>query len=448
MKRKFPAVLVASHAFVILLGLWLARLPSPAAVKDAGLPVSNNTSARPSSPASSGSVPHGKSSSSFAPAGQWKGTEYARAWKAVRFAKLSTPDRVRVQRELLGKWAEVDLTAAIEASLGEAWDDNPDGTFGGGNGQFFSVFGDAFAKNPAETWALIKSGQFGVASGVLRGVWLDSAGQRDPAFLAGILGEMSWRDTAVALRACRSGFHGKPKEEQEAIFKVLAAYPDSLVPTSQLLNFTDRDAMVALSADDLNQDIAAGNQRLAQVKAMLLGQQLRNVAPADIAATIQGMPDAIGQEVLWAAFKGKNVPAESLALMDQLVEKNAWAKIQNRETIGRLQSLAHNGQGGAAAVAEWAASMPVRQETTEVFHRAVDTFVRNDTPATRDWIASLPPGVWRDRAYAEFSQQALNSRNDPEASQWALNQIGNPTFKGEATGWRKAWEQRSGWKGN
>ncbi len=447
MKRKFPAVLVASHAVVILLGLWLARLPSPAAAKDADVTGSNNKSAS-SSFSSSGPSSSGKSSS-FAPTGQWKGTEYARAWKAVRTAKLSRPDRVRVQRELLAKWAEVDLTAAIEASLGEAWDDDPNRVFGGGTGQLFDVFGDAFAKNPKDTWELIRSKQFGVASGILRDVWLNTAGRKDPAFLAGIMGEISWRDQSEALQACRMGLAGKTKEERDAVFKRLAAYPESLVPTSELVNFAGFQGDA--SPEALKQEIlqlVGSDERLAKVKGILLGREMNGHPPSEIAAAVQGIPDAVGQEVIWSAFKQRNDPGDGIALMDLLVEKNAWAKIQDRATIQRLQMMARNGEAGAATIAEWAATMPVRPETTEVFHRSVDTFVRNDTPEAREWMASLPPGVWRDRAYAEFSQQSLNGRNDPAASQWALDQIGNPAFKNEATGWRRGWEQRTGWKAN
>ena len=40
----------------------------------------------------------------------------------MRNLKHTTRERVRLQRDLLESWAEVDLAAAIEAALGEAWD--------------------------------------------------------------------------------------------------------------------------------------------------------------------------------------------------------------------------------------------------------------------------------------------------------------------------------------
>ena len=49
-----------------------------------------------------------------------------------------------------------------------------------------------------------------------------------------------------------------------------------------------------------------------------------------------------------------------------------------------------------------------------------------------EWLAKIPPGVWRDRAYAEYSQVALHVYNNSRASRWALDQIADDDFKKEA----------------
>jgi hypothetical protein len=102
--------------------------------------------------------------------------------------------------------------------------------------------------------------------------------------------------------------------------------------------------------------------------------------------------------------------------------------------------------GSAKEVAEWATELPVRKETTELFHRSVDTYLQTNLESAREWLATIPPGEWRDRAYAEYSQQALWSHQNTDASRWALDQIASTTFKREAEGWRSQWEQRTGWK--
>ena len=130
--------------------------------------------------------------------------------------------------------------------------------------------------------------------------------------------------------------------------------------------------------------------------------------------------------------------------MDFLIQEDAWAKVEQQETVQQLQRISRD--GGAATAADWATTLPVRKETTELFHRSVEIYLRENMRASRTWIAGISTPGWRDRAYAEYSQQALNAHKDPAASRWALDQIGDNTFKSEAERWRSNWEKRTGWK--
>ena len=65
----------------------------------------------------------------------------------------------------------------------------------------------------------------------------------------------------------------------------------------------------------------------------------------------------------------------------------------------------------------------------------------------RDWILTIPEGDWRrERALAEYSQNALWAKNDPAGSQWAIDQIKDPRMKGTVINWRKEWTERTGRK--
>jgi hypothetical protein len=94
-------------------------------------------------------------------------------------------------------------------------------------------------------------------------------------------------------------------------------------------------------------------------------------------------------------------------------------------------------------MADWATTLPHRPETTQIFHRGVGAHLRQDMQGAREWIAGIASREWRDRAYAEYSQQALSAKKDPAASRWALDQIQDPAFKATAEGWRRGWEQRN-----
>jgi hypothetical protein len=149
---------------------------------------------------------------------------------------------------------------------------------------------------------------------------------------------------------------------------------------------------------------------------------------------------------VWAAFKDNDKPENTPGLVDLLIEEDAWAKVEQLETVQQLQKFARN--GGARDVAEWASTLPVREETTELFHRSVEPYFSESLEDSRTWLVDIPPGVWRDRALAEFSQVALNVHRNSRASRWALEQIGDDDFKQEAEGWRSQWEKRTGWAGN
>lgn len=444
MNRRAITIIVASHLLVIFAGVMLARQEAGAAARVADSPESKAKAEQSEMAVSTAQ----RSARTYRPSKEWHGSEFARAWKAMPGAKLSTGDRINAQRELLKKWAEVDLTAAIEAALDEAWDSDGGGYYDP-SGPLLDVFSTAFAKNPQEGWDLLVGKQFGVATGMLRNVWIKAVGDKDTQFLAKHIGEISWRDRQLALNVCKNAvsasMHGGLGD---ALFKILARMPEEVVTTDQLVVFaTLPDGRVA-DPDTMKEDILRlGNsdERMAKVKAVVFGQAISIHSPEEIAIEIQGMSKAVAEEVLWAAFKGGTGAESVLGTMNLLIDQGAWAKVEKADTSQLLQILSRN--GNSEVVADWATSMPVRKETTELFHRSVDTYLRDHMDSSREWISGISDKTWRDRAYAEYSQQALNAHNDPAASRWALDQIGDPDFKAEATSWRSKWETRMGWTG-
>lgn len=438
MSTRFKAILVASHLLVVAAGGWLAWQSA----NTGGFFHPRAAASKPGKAApASGRDLHGKA---FFPTREWTGIEYARAWKAVRNGKYTTPERIRLQRDLLKPWAEVNLEAAIEAALGEAWASDGAGA-SDPSGPLLDVFAEALAKNPEEGWDMIRGRQFGVGTGMLRRVWMEAVGAADPLFLAQRLAELSWRDRDRAVEICRAAVQGRPDAAAE-LFKVFAALPAEMVSAQQLMDFTTlQDGPLDLVA--MKQEITrlGGDDRMAKVKAMLLGKALAGNSADAIAGEIADLPDGVREEAVWAAFKDAAKPENVLGLADLLMDEAAWAKLEQRETVRQLQKIARD--GAAREVAEWAISLPVRDETIELFHRSVETYLAENPKAAAAWLDAIPPGVWRDRAYAEYSQAALNIHHHPRASRWALNQIADATFKNEAESWRAQWEKRTGWTG-
>lgn len=432
MSRKSKAILLASHLLLLAAGGWIAWQSATR-----GGFFQQESAAKSGKPGRSQGAAH-------RPAKQWTGSEYARAWKALRGGIYTTKERVRVQRDLLERWAEVDLAAAIEAALGEAWDRDGGAEFDP-CGPLLDVFSEALAKNPQEGWDMIRGRQFGVATGMLRRVWMEAVGMNDPLFLANRVAELSWRDRPVAIEICHSAVQSGAGGVTEAeLFRIFAELPPEMVSAEQLLEFASLPAG-AMDLLAMRQEIVrlGDDGRMAKVQAMLLGQVLGDQPAEVVAGEIDGLPKAVREEVIWAAFKDSDTPESVLGLVDLMVDEEAWVKLAKPETGQQLQKAARS--GAAREVADWAMTLPVRQETLELFQHSVEIFLAENLEISGRWLDELPDSGWRDRAYAEYSQVALSVHHNSRASRWALNRIGDQDFKSEAEDWRSQWEKRTGW---
>lgn len=99
------------------------------------------------------------------------------------------------------------------------------------------------------------------------------------------------------------------------------------------------------------------------------------------------------------------------------------------------------------AISEWGLGLPERPETVDIYRRAITGYINQNPIEARDWIMSMQLGDWRrERALMEYSQNSLWYKNNPDASQWAIDQITDPKVKGTAISWREEWKQRTGRK--
>jgi hypothetical protein len=178
-------------------------------------------------------------------------------------------------------------------------------------------------------------------------------------------------------------------------------------------------------------------------KAVVMGRELGDKTIEEVISAIADLPGTLKKEVLWSNLNSglSRTGAELTGLLDLLVSENSWDKLEKREVADMI--LRSSKEEDARQIADWVTTIPYRKETTQMFHRGVETYLRDNMEASKEWIASIPSTDWRDRAYAEYSQQALNVKKDPAASRWALDHIQDPAFKTEAEGWRKNWEKRT-----
>lgn len=435
MNRKTMA-LSLTHLAALGVGLWFAHQASNHGdVKESQISTTAGTTTRQFSTNAS----RKSESQSLRALGTWRGSEFQRAWNAIRTARLTTRERMEAQTALLRKWAEVDLSAAIEAALEEAWDDDlREGSWS--DPPLLQVFGDIFAADPVSSWDMIHGGRYGIAAAMLRSVWLDHVFNVHPELVAEKIGSLSWRERRSVLPRMT---YALDNEQSKKVIAILSEYSSELVPDEVLSRLlASREGMLFDSVEEL---LAAGaniNPRLKAAQAYHLGAVLQTVSPEQLREQLDQLPDELKASSLSGAMSAVNLSKSEqlIGVLDLMVQEQSWSAMAEYNLPNRLKASAEHGD--AEMIANWVTALPQRKEFNEYIHRGVEKYLRENMEESREWIASIDDPVWRDRAYSEYSQQALHAKNDPEASRWALDQIQDPAFKQEAESWRNSWEKR------
>jgi hypothetical protein len=405
---------------------------------------------------SSGEAPSGKAQAVSRPTGgpgasrprqdvkrALKKEDYQTAWDAVRTRGLKRLDRMTLQKQILAKWAEVDLQGALDAAMDEAWDES--GEKIGANYYFplslLEAFSQAFSDRPLDAWTLIQSGRYGVASELLRSQWVTSVSKTDGPLVASVLGSLSGDLQKQAITGIVKG--AKTTEEREAVVARIIG-----------LAGEDHDDWIRQA---FNQLPGGDPAELRKRWSSLPDGTARKVAMSEWGASLKKLDD----ESLSAELE--QIPADareraSQEIMSQLESDHPGllSLLDFAISAGQLEAVSklspsaiadfsERGLVKSEKLAEWACNLPESPDTVEMYYKAVGRYIRDDLPRAREWLEAMPEGSWqRENGLAEFSQQALWRKNDPAASQWALDAITDPAIKANADKWRKDWEKQKG----
>ena len=72
---------------------------------------------------------------------------------------------------------------------------------------------------------------------------------------------------------------------------------------------------------------------------------------------------------------------------------------------------------------EWAAKLPERDDTMDLYRVAVRKFVTHQPDQAREWIGAMPGGWKQQNSLASYAQSALFARGDVAGAEWARQQI-------------------------
>jgi hypothetical protein len=430
-----PAKRIASHLAALCIG---------AAIAGSVAALSNNTTESdvilkkpsPSSTAADGETRRAPKPGKESPP-TLKANEFRQAWDAVPSRKLSRDDRKRLQSQILAKWAQVDLEGALRAALEEAWDDNDPFSIG----ILFGAFSAEFAARPLEAWALIQSGKLGVGSHIFRQQWLAAVAQKNGLLVASMLNEMPASLQCQAIEYALG--NTKPGPDRDAILakiidQAAGQHDDWIQEAFKILPPGGDPAALR----DRWSSLPAGSNR--QVAMMQWGASLRLMDAEKLSAELSNVRPEFKNEAMKAMISQFNWQSPGLlAGLEFAVSSDQWGSVA-KSTAPLLANFGETDRVDPAKLAEWGTTLPERPDTVETYHKAIGRYIRDDLPRAKTWFEAMPEGSWhREHGLAEFSQQALWRKNDPAASQWALDSISNPAVKAEAKKWRQDWQEQT-----
>jgi len=380
--------------------------------------------------------------------GSLRSSDFLAAWEAIPDQALSIKDRIATQKRLLREWAKIDLRSAFEASLAEAWDSDINQWEDSMTGPLASAFSNSFIEDPEGTWSLIQSGDLGVGASLLRHAWYKALSSKNPVALCQKLAEVAPNDIGHIIKLLRNNSFQNTESYQQ-IGDALLALPEHLVKTSDIVPYLKRrkpeEVLAALT------EMESFETRKATILLQQLGRKYEShnlqsegyTSMASLKSELKELPKEAQGKVLHSILTnhgsdtywgGKEAGTGTLALIDVMIEGEHWEELASKGAWDRLDKQSDDLPDEDVAV--WAANLPEREELKEIFHRGIDNYITNNMEKSWDWIQEFPQGIWRDRAFAEYSQQAWKEHDDYQASRRALDAISDPEFRKTAEDWR------------
>ncbi len=367
--------------------------------------------------------------------------ELAAAWNDLAARRLNPGERIALQKAILQRWAEKDLEGALAAVLAEPWD-----------GGQWSIplenllregFGQAFLDRPGDVWRMIQEKRFGpLGSALVRKAWVRVLQEKNPDLFYTYLPEMKGMVLRGALEALGSGLNNR--DGAERLWSELLKKDDWFDGQGELPHHLPIQMGYLLTTERVLEEMNCSGSALAELASAAFASKMNfRDQQFDFVAEVAKLPeDVAGRfafESLKMAWGNKQLLVDAF---DHLVQTEQWNYLSQAVAGERVKELAR--LAPPEEVAAWAAALPPRAETAEMFHRGVEPFIQKDPAAAWEWISGLEDGYWRDRGFAEFSQQSLHRSKDTGKSREALDRIEDPAFKQTAETWRKNWARNNG----
>lgn len=369
--------------------------------------------------------------------------ELAAAWKELAKRRMTRSDRFALQVEILQRWGERDLEAAMAAALAEPWDEAGHG--GRIEGLLERGFKQVILDRPDDVWRMIEAKRFGMlGSALVRRAWASVLSAENPDHFFTYPPEMKGVVLRGALEAAGSAIRNE--EQAVRLWEQLSKKDDWMGGSAEIPDGLLVRLQYMIPAESLFSAMREGREPMASLSARALAlRENLNGGNMDFAGRVAKVPESVaGQYALESMKLTHGDRGKLMERFEFLVGGNHWPELADPTAAAKVKEMAS--LMPSRELAEWVVTLPARDETTSMFHRGVEPFIREDPAAAWEWISALEEGPWRDRAFAEYSQQSLHQRKDLSKSREALDQIGDPEFRKIAEQWRKTWALNNGVK--
>lgn len=382
-------------------------------------------SLQPDKPGKLSSRSGNRPSRSQAPAG----SAHRQAWELL--LRQPPKDRNSLTPDLLKQWIEIDPAGALEAVLAE--DESA---------QWLNLFSPLFEKDPAGFRNLFADERFGLGTEKVRDWWINRMAYKSPAELLSLasgFGTLTRDKIAATCVELQKNDPGRLR----ALIGAASTLPDS-PENRQIASSLARALASHLDSQELLDRLIELPGALRA--AMIGGAMATMLDRTDIQgakATFASLPDDLRQAAIEAtlAKPGRNVSGY-LAAIDEVIHAPGWSELKGSLAV-RLHELAP-GADQNPTLLEWAARMPEREDTMDLYRVAVRSFVTHNPQDAREWIGGMEPGWKQQNSLASYVQSALAARSDEAGAQWAFQQITDPVFRAEAQDFFQAHEARQG----
>lgn len=430
-----PLAKVALHLAVGIAAFLLV----PAVVRQEGRPV--DTSSREDGRSHAPSEKSGTHARSKSAVSGMKSADYRAAWDAVPTMGWDKEKRLAWQNRLLKEWAEVDLEGALAAAFAETRTRSGYRVMGE-TFVFHSAFHDVFMDRSEDVMKLVQDRKLGtLESSLLLEAWSTTLLSRDKDLYLTYIRDLGEDDFIRALGV-------SAEEKDKATLSKLLDAVSSKAAAGMSLEGMDRNlagVAGAFSQDELLERLRSSTGEMAGLYTRLLAENYAGssatVSGQEVTAHIASLPEDQRGPFARALLTSDTKNAELLqTALEHLVDHEEWQLLTPPETSQAMRNMRE--KADPVVLAEWAMTLPHRQETNEMFHRGVEPRIRKSPEEAWGWIQGMEDGYWKDRALAEYSQINLHVFNSPEKSAEALAQIRDPEFLKIAQAWRKGWEAR------